>query len=107
MPPTFVRRKGDEPKREFRFLKTLNTKAKDYLEKKTLGQGYKSGPVRLRPELLDVIDTLRDRYKVNEGVYLNEAEVIAAALVEAMSGMTAKAFSLPKAESAPIDCPKQ
>lgn len=80
----FVRRKGDEPQREFRFLRQLERIAASYLPKKTLGRNHKSLPVRLRPELLDVIDALRDQYEVNEKVRLTPAEVIAAALEEAV-----------------------
>jgi hypothetical protein len=99
----FVRRKGDEPQREFRFLRQLERIATSYLPKKTLGRNHKSQPVRLRPELLDVIDALRDQYEVNEKVRLTSAEVIAAALEEAVPRMTAKKFSRPRAKTSALD----
>lgn len=103
----FVRRKGDEPQRLFRFLSRLDKAARDYLAKKTPGRNHKSKGVRLRPELWDVIDTLCDRYEANKGVRLSPAEVIAAALQEAMSGLTAKDFSLPRAKIGPLDGSEQ
>ncbi len=103
----FVRRKGDEPQRLFRFLPQLEKVAMSYLPKKALGRNHKSLPVRLRPELLDVIDALRDQYEVNEKVRLTHAEVIAAALEEAVPRMTAKKFSGPRLKSGALDNPEE
>lgn len=99
----FVRRKGDEPQRMFRYLSRLLKAAKDYLPKKTIGRNGKTLPVRLRPELLDVIDALRDQYEAKYKVRLTSAEVIAAALEEAVPRLTAKEFSRLRAKSDPID----
>ena len=101
----YVRRKGDEPQRKFRFLTQLETAAKDYLPKKTLGRNCKTLPVRLRPELLDVIDALRDQYKANKQVHLTSAEVIAAALKEAVPRLTAQDFSRQRVKIVPLDDP--
>ena len=103
----FVRRKGDEPQRTFRFLKRLEKEAKELLPKKTFGRNHKTQPVRLRPEILDVIDALRDQYEVNKNVRLTSAEVIAAALGEAMLGLTGKDFSRPRAKINTIDGSRQ
>lgn len=103
----YVRRKGDEPQRLFRFLPQLEKIAKAYLPKKALGRNRKPLPVRLRPELLDVIDALRDQYEVNEKVRLTSAEVIAAALEEAVPRMTAKKFSGKRAKSSALESPEE
>ena len=97
MHPVYVRKNGDKPRRQFRFLTTLTRVVSDFLPRSALitkrpPKGSLSKVVRLRPEVADVLEVLIERYEANNGVRLTTAEVIAAALVEAVPRLTAKEF---------------
>lgn len=94
MTMTYARKATDKTARELRFLRTFKRTLATHLPE-TSNPLYPVAPnfrtYRLRPEIVAMIDALRDRYAARKGgLMLTHSEVLAAALSEALPIITAK-----------------
>ena len=96
---TFARKATDQTRRELRFFDTLRGTIAGYLPEAARGftevtpkvAGWRT--VRMRPEVIAAVETLRARYIArHQGREMTTSEVIAAALIEALPGMTRGEF---------------
>lgn len=95
MPPSFARRATSRKPRKLHFMTALVELRRAYLperSEKFTAPDARWKTVRLRPEIDAIITALQDRFRSNLGVDLTVSEVIAAALVIALPGLSARQF---------------
>jgi hypothetical protein len=96
---TFARKATDQTRRDLRFIRDLQRTVAVHLHEITRAAPDVAPPkaaqwrtLRVRPEIIAVIEGLQQRYAATTGRDLTTSEIIAAALAEALPIMTSREF---------------